>query len=158
MTRSPAVVMVRSHQQVFRWERGMSLSTVARRFSHAALVFGPHGGAFLNMIFCPTGSSDHSCRSPPVKTYPLEPRRLPYCLPLAADLLAGPRNYLENRHAHPLLLAVPLMRLRRRHYLSLLLSGPQGRASSKSAIGIVSQWPTPPTSSRWRGGSVCTSL
>ena len=34
----------------------LSLAATAQLFSRAALLTGPHGGAFLNMIYCPAGT------------------------------------------------------------------------------------------------------
>ena len=36
--------------------RGLSLAETAQLFSRAALIVGPHGGAFLNMIYCSAGT------------------------------------------------------------------------------------------------------
>ena len=42
--------------EVFDGASGQRLVDVARRFSQAALLTGPHGGAFLNAIYCSPGT------------------------------------------------------------------------------------------------------
>ena len=84
-----------SHGVGGQGSRRLSLAETAQLFSRAALIVGPHGGAFLNMIYLPPGAPHH----------PYHPHAEKYCegnraLPLRCKLEScAPTSWRLHRHA-----------------------------------------------------------